>query len=41
VQVQVEVPTIKEVRVIEEKFVYRERIKEVERIVNHPVTLIK
>ena len=41
VQVQVERPTIKEVKVIEEKIVYRDRIKEVERVVNHPVPMVK
>jgi hypothetical protein len=39
--VQIEIPTIKEVKVIEEKIVYRDRIKEVERVVNHPVPMIK
>ena len=37
VQVMVEVPRVQEVKVIEEKVVYRDRIKEVEKVVNHPV----
>lgn len=41
VQVIVEVPIIKEIKVIEEKIVYRDRIKEVEKIINHPVPMIK
>ena len=34
-------PTIKEVKVVEEKIVYKDRIKEVERIVNQPVIVHK
>lgn len=41
VQVRVEVPTIKEVKVVEEKIVYRDRIKEVEKVVNVPFPIIK
>lgn len=37
---QVEVIKIKEVKVIEEKIVYRDRIKEIEKVINHTVPVI-
>lgn len=41
VEVRVEVPKVKEVRVIEEKIVYCDRIKEVERVVEKIVPLMQ
>lgn len=41
VQVQIEVPRVETIEIIVEKVVYRDRIKEVEKIINHTTTLIK
>lgn len=39
-EVRVEVPTVKEVKVIEEKIVYQDRVKEVEKTIEKIVPLI-
>lgn len=38
---QIEVPRVQTVEIVREKVVYQDRIKEVEKIVNHTTTLIK
>lgn len=38
---QVEVIQVREVKVFEDKIVYRDRIKEIEKVVDHVIPLIK
>lgn len=41
VEVRVEVPVIKEIKVVEEKIVYKDKIKEVERIIERPFETVR